>query len=149
MYMCVCVCVYITAFKFKKNFSCFYLFLKVRERETEHEKGRSRERRRHRIRSRLQALSCQHRAQSGAWTHVPWDHDLSWSWTLNRLSHPGTPMLFIFETEREHTHKPWRGRQKGRENPKQAPGSELSTQSPSRGLNPQTARSWPKPKSVP
>ena len=29
------------------------------------------------------------------------------------------------------------------QNLKQAPGSELSAQSPMRGLNPQTARSWP------
>ena len=26
-----------------------------------------------------------------AWTHKLWNHDLSQSWTLNRLSHPGTP----------------------------------------------------------
>ena len=48
---------------------------------------------RHRIRSRLQALSCQHRAGRGAWTHQPWDHDLSWSRTLNRPSHPGAPRV--------------------------------------------------------
>ena len=35
------------------------------------------------------ALSCQHRAQCGAWTHELRDHDLSWSQTLNQLSHPG------------------------------------------------------------
>ena len=45
-----------------------YLFLRQRERETEHERGRGRERGRHRIRSRLQALSCQHRAPRGART---------------------------------------------------------------------------------
>ena len=33
------------------------------------------------------------------------------------------------------------------QNPKQAPGSELSAQSPMRGLNPQTARSGPDAKS--
>ena len=33
------------------------------------------------------------------------------------------------------------------QNPKQAPGSELSAHSPTRGLNPQTARSRPEPKS--
>ena len=33
------------------------------------------------------------------------------------------------------------------QNPKQAPGSELSAQGPMRGLNSQTVRSWPKPKS--
>ena len=27
-----------------------------------------------------------------AWTHELWDHDLSWSWMLNQLSHPGTPV---------------------------------------------------------
>ena len=41
------------------------LFIFERERETEYEPGRSRERGRHRIRSRLQALSCQHRASHG------------------------------------------------------------------------------------
>ena len=39
--------------------------------------------------------------------------------------------LFIFERERERE----------TQNPKQAPGSELSAQSPTRGSNPQTARS--------
>ena len=51
-----------------------------------------RERGRHRIQSRLQALSCLHKAQRGAWTHGPRDHDLSRSRTLNRLSHPGAPV---------------------------------------------------------
>ena len=32
---------------------------------------------------------CQHRAQRGARTHGVWDHDLSRSQMLNRLSHPG------------------------------------------------------------
>ena len=68
----------------------FYLFL--RQRETEHEQGRGRERGRHRIWSRLQAPSCQHRDRHGARTHRPWDHDLSRSRTLNRLSHPGAPV---------------------------------------------------------
>ena len=35
------------------------------ETETEDEQGRGKETGRHRIRSRLQALSCQHRAQRG------------------------------------------------------------------------------------
>ena len=34
-------------------------------------------------------------------------------------------------------------RERERENPKQAPGSELSAQSPTQGLNPPTVRSWP------
>ena len=68
-----------------------FLFIFERQRETEHERGRGRERGRPRIRSGLQALSCQHRAGRGAWTHGPWDHDLSCSCTLNRLGHPGAP----------------------------------------------------------
>ena len=44
---------------------------------------------RHRISNRLQALSCQHRIQCGPQTRKRWDHDLGWSRTLNRLSHPG------------------------------------------------------------
>ena len=56
------------------------------------------ERGRYRIRSRLQVLSRQHRVRHGAWTHEPRDHDLSWSWTLNRLSHPGAPHLYLFQT---------------------------------------------------
>uniref|UniRef100_A0ABI7W7A4 Uncharacterized protein n=1 Tax=Felis catus TaxID=9685 RepID=A0ABI7W7A4_FELCA len=64
-------------------------------RETEHERGKVRERGRHRIRNRLQALSCQHRARRGARTHGPRDHDLSRSWTPNRLSHSGTPVFFF------------------------------------------------------
>ena len=57
--------------------------------ETDREWGRGRERGRHRIWSRLQALNWQHRARRGARTHELWDHDLSWSRTLNWLSHPG------------------------------------------------------------
>ena len=55
--------------------------------------GGGSERGRHRIRNRLQAPSCQHRARHAAWTHGPWDHDLSRSQPLNRLSHPGAPTL--------------------------------------------------------
>ena len=65
---------------------------KERERERKRDVGRrGRERGRHRIWSRLQALSCQYRAQHGAWTHEPWDHDLSWIQMLTCLSHPGAP----------------------------------------------------------
>ena len=66
-------------------FILFYLFL----RETKYELGRCRERGRHRIRSRLQALSCQHRAWRRARTHGLWDHDLNRSQSPNQLSHPG------------------------------------------------------------
>ena len=46
-----------------------YLFLRDRERQST-SRGEA-ERGRHRIRSRLQAPSCQHRAQCGARTHEP------------------------------------------------------------------------------
>ena len=68
-------------------------------RETEHEQGRGRERGRHTVGSRLQAPSCPHRARRGARIHEPWDRDLSQSRTLNRLSHPGAPSLFLMRLE--------------------------------------------------
>ena len=46
-------------------------------------------------RSRLQALSCQHRARHGAQTHEPQDHDLSQSQTLNRQSHPSAATIIL------------------------------------------------------
>ena len=51
--------------------------------------------------------------------------------------------LFIFERERERGRAQAREGQREREiqNPKQAPGSELSSQSPTWGSNPQTAKS--------
>ena len=42
------------------------------------------------------------------------------------------------ERERETEHEWGRGRKRETQNPKQAPGSKLSTQSPLRGSNPQT-----------
>ena len=39
-----------------------------------------------------------------------------------------------------------KGQREETQNPKQAPGSKLSAQSPMRGLNSETARSWPEPK---
>ena len=45
------------------------------------------------------------------------------------------------ERERESEHEQGRGRERETQNPKQAPGSELSAQSPTRGLNPRTVRS--------
>ena len=38
----------------------------------------------------------QQRAWRGAWTHEPWDHDLSWRWMLNQLIHVGTAILSFF-----------------------------------------------------
>ena len=47
--------------------------------------------------------------------------------------------MFIFETERE---KEWgRGRERETQNLKQAPGSELSAQSPTWGSKPRSMRS--------
>ena len=73
----------------------FYIYLFLRDKERQREHGRGKERGRRRIRSRHQAPSCQHRVGRGAGTYKPWDHDLSWSRKLNRLSHPGTPLTFF------------------------------------------------------
>ena len=73
----------------KKNF--FLTFIYFWDKERQSMDGGGSERGRHRIWNRLQALSCQHRARRGAWTHRPRDHDLSWSRTLDQLSHAGTP----------------------------------------------------------
>ena len=72
-------------------FKCLYLFLRQSETAWTGEG----QRRRHRIWSRLQALSCQHRVRGRARTHKLRDYDLSRSWMLNWLSHPGTPNVFL------------------------------------------------------
>ena len=74
-------------FFFFFNFFLMFIYLW----ETEWEWGRGREREGDRIWSRLQTLSCQHRARHGTQTHELWDHDLSQSRMLNQLSHPGAP----------------------------------------------------------
>ena len=51
------------SFFIKKFFLCLFIF--YRERETKHERGKGKEKGRNRIGSRLQALSCQHRADAG------------------------------------------------------------------------------------
>ena len=84
----------------KKIFLMFIYFSETEtETETECEQGRSKERWRHRFRIRLLASSSQHRAWCRAQTHEPRDHDLSRSWTLSWLSHPGTPILVLFKGE--------------------------------------------------
>ena len=52
-------------------------------------------------------------------------------------------MLIIFDRERQrHRDQAGKGqREKGAQDPKQAPGSQLSAQSPTRGSNSQTVRS--------
>ena len=57
--------------------------------------------------------------------------------------------MFIYFWERERAWA-WAGEGQGEretQNPKQAPGSELSAQSPMQGSNSQTMRSWPEPRS--
>ena len=49
--------------------------------------------------------------------------------------------LFIIERERERAQAGEKQRERETQNPKQAPGSELSAQSQMRGSNPQTVRS--------
>ena len=53
-------------------------------------------------------------------------------------------MLFLRERERMRARKGQKERET--QNPKQAPASEPSAQNLTRGLNSQTARSWPEPK---
>ena len=75
----------------------FFKRLFIFERETECKQRKDRERERE-MQNLKQApgsgLSAQSRCR--AWTPRPWDHDLSQSWTLNQLSHPGTSGIFHF-----------------------------------------------------
>ena len=85
MYIHTYKCVYIYIHTHMCIFIFFNVYLFLRERESAHEWGRGRERR-----SKVDW------AWHGARTHKLWDHDLSWSWTLNQLSHRGTPNVIIF-----------------------------------------------------
>ena len=51
----------------------------------------------------------------------------------------------MFERERQSVSRG--GAERETQNPKQAPGPELSAQSPMQGSNSRTTRSWPEPKS--
>ena len=71
-------------------FKCLFIYFLEREKEGERERAcmrtngeGQRVRGRYRTQSRLQAPSCQPRAQCRAQTHELQDHDLSPSWTLN------------------------------------------------------------------
>ena len=75
-------------------FFTFIYFWEIERDRAQVEEGQ-RGRRRHRIQSKLQALSCQHRARRGAGTHELWGHDLSWRQTLNPTEPPRCPYLFI------------------------------------------------------
>ena len=50
-------------------------------------------------------------------------------------------VVYLFLRQRETEHERGRVKERETQNPKQAPGSELSAQSPTRGSNPRTARS--------
>ena len=56
-------------------------------------------------------------------------------------------LMFIYSWERQTECEEGRGRERGRQNRKQAPGSELSAQILTQGLNSRAVRSWPEPKS--
>ena len=55
-------------------------------------------------------------------------------------------LIYYWETERGRAWAREGQREEETQNPKQAPGSELSAQSLRQGSNSQTARSWPEPK---
>ena len=56
-------------------------------------------------------------------------------------------MFIIFEGGRETECEQGRSRERGKQNQRQAPGSELSAQSLTQGSNSQTMRSWSELKS--
>ena len=130
-------------------FSILYIFFKclfLRERQSVSRGGAEREGDTDsEAGSRLWAVSTE--PNMGARTHKLWDRDLS---RIRRSTNWATPVpLFYFlEKERERD-RVWAGegqRERETQNPKQAPGSELSAQSPTQGSNSQTVRSWPEPK---
>ena len=69
-----------------------FIYFWERERERAEEGQRERE-----TEDLKQALCRQQRSWCGAQTQEPWDHDLSWSWTLNRLSHQAPPWGCFFK----------------------------------------------------
>ena len=71
-------------------FVCFVFHFWKRERMSEGGEERDRG-----TEDPKQALCWQQRTQCRAWTHEMWDHDLSWSWMLNWLSHPGAPRVKV------------------------------------------------------
>ena len=71
-----------------------FIYFWKRERDGVWTGEGQRDRQTDRIPSRLQALSCQHRASWEAQTQESWDHHLSRSPTPNLLSHPGAPLIF-------------------------------------------------------
>ena len=85
------ICFLHSALAIQNLFKIFFnVYFWERERQSASRGGAEREG--ETVWSKLQALSCQHRAQHGAWTHKLWDHELSGSQEPNRLSHPGAPL---------------------------------------------------------
>ena len=76
----------------------FNVYLFLRKSETQREQGRARETARHRIWSRLQALSCQCRAQRGAQTTNR--EIMTWAEVRRSTDWATQAPLFIFERER-------------------------------------------------
>ena len=77
-------------------FVCLFVCLFIFERERERERQRERE-----TQNPKQApgseLSAQILTRGSNPRAVMWDHHLSPSWTLHRLSHPGAPHLKVFK----------------------------------------------------
>ena len=72
------------------------MFVYFWKRERQRPSGEEiRERGKHRIWGGLQALSCQHRASHGTWTHELWDHDLSQSQTHSTKWATQAPLLMV------------------------------------------------------
>ena len=140
-----------------------YFWERERERESEHEWGRGRERgRQNPKQSPGSELSAQSPTQgsnsqtarswlepkSDAQPTEPPRYPVSLFFIKPTITKEISVFLFFFNVyfwEREH--KLGRGRERGRQNLKRAPASELSAQSLMQGLNSQIAKSWPEAKS--
>ena len=87
-----------SGFRHLQNATLFsFLFFSFFERERECEWGRGRDWETG-SKGGSALTGWQQRARCRTWTHRLWDHDLSRSLTLNRLSHPGAPECYFFLT---------------------------------------------------
>ena len=128
------------------------------------ERKGERNKERERIPSRL-CTDCLHRVRRKAWI-MTWvmihDHDLSqksrvYAQPTKLPRHPENLVFILLKKFfanvyliLRETARAWAGEEqteRGTQNPKQAPGSELSAQSPTQGSNSQAVRSWPELKS--
>ena len=85
----------VSSYLFFLSFFKVYLFLRERKKARAGE-GQTERETQNLKQATGSVLRCQHRAWCGAQTYKLWDHDLSWSRTPNRLSHPGAPLFFSF-----------------------------------------------------